>query len=96
MNIIYKFTMAIALYISGRRFTEAELEEGDEMGIVRSDSTSSSGHSECMDEFRARASTDSRLPPRPERPRYPPSTGPIPNPIRRMSVSMRGNNANTY
>ncbi|CAH0721688.1 unnamed protein product, partial [Brenthis ino] len=79
-----------------RRFTEVELDERDKIGIVRSDSTSSSGQSECMDEFRARASTDSRLPPRPERPRYPPSTCPIPNALRRMSVSMRGNNESTY
>lgn len=84
------------IIISGQRLTGVERDEGDKIGIVRSDSTSSSGQSECMDEFRARASTDSRLPPRPERPRYPPSTCPIPNALRRMSVSMRGNNASTY
>nr|XP_026491521.1 ras-related and estrogen-regulated growth inhibitor [Vanessa tameamea]XP_026491522.1 ras-related and estrogen-regulated growth inhibitor [Vanessa tameamea] len=77
-----------------RRFTAMELEEA--AGIVRSDSTSSSGHSESTDEFRARASTDSRLPPRPERPRHPASVRPHPMPVRRMSVSMRGNNTSTY
>ncbi|XP_052738294.1 ras-related and estrogen-regulated growth inhibitor isoform X2 [Bicyclus anynana] len=79
-----------------RRFTEVELDEDGGRGIVRSDSTSSSGHSEAGDEFRARASTDSRLPPRPERPRHPPSPRHLPPPVRKMSVSMRGNNANTY
>ncbi|CAH2238778.1 jg11656 [Pararge aegeria aegeria] len=79
-----------------RRFTEVELYEEGEVSMVRSDSTSSSGHSEGGDEFRARASTDSRLPPRPERPRHPASPRNLPTPMRKMSVSMRGNNANTY
>ncbi|XP_013175071.1 PREDICTED: ras-related and estrogen-regulated growth inhibitor [Papilio xuthus] len=79
-----------------RRWTEVELEEEDEMGVVRSDSTSSSGLSECAEEFRARASTDSRLPPRPARPRHPVPTRPMPPSVRRMSVSMKGNNASTY
>ncbi|XP_050362806.1 ras-related and estrogen-regulated growth inhibitor [Nymphalis io] len=77
-----------------RRLTELESE--GTVGIVRSDSTSSSGQSESTDEFRARASTDSRLPPRPERPRHPASVRSLPTPVRRMSVSMRGNNTSTY
>ncbi|XP_026326533.1 ras-related and estrogen-regulated growth inhibitor [Hyposmocoma kahamanoa] len=80
-----------------RRWTEVELdEEGEVLGVVRSDSTSSSGKSECAEEFRARASTDSRLPPRPARPRHPLPTRPLPPPVRRMSVAMKGNNASTY
>ncbi|CAH1635216.1 unnamed protein product [Spodoptera littoralis] len=79
-----------------RRWTEMELDEEDEVCVGRSDSTSSSGRSECGDEFRARASTDSRLPPRPARPRHPLPTRPFPAPVRRMSVAMRGNNASTY
>ncbi|CAB3228344.1 unnamed protein product [Arctia plantaginis] len=79
-----------------RRLTEMELDEEDEACVGRSDSTSSSGRSECGDEFRARASTDSRLPPRPARPRHPLTTRPFPLPVRRMSVAMRGNNASTY
>lgn len=81
----------------GRRWTELEFgEEGEAKGVVRSDSTSSSGKSECAEEFRARASTDSRLPPRPARPRHPLTARPLPPPVRRMSVAMRGNNASTY
>ncbi|XP_049865439.1 ras-related and estrogen-regulated growth inhibitor [Pectinophora gossypiella] len=80
-----------------RRWTEVELEEESETsGVVRSDSTSSSGKSECPEEFRARASTDSRLPPRPARARHPLPARPAPLPVRRMSVAMRGNNASTY
>ncbi|KPJ16946.1 Ras-related and estrogen-regulated growth inhibitor [Papilio machaon] len=79
-----------------RRWTEVDLEEEHEMGVVRSDSTSSSGLSEGVEEFRARASTDSRLPPRPARPRHPVPTRPMAPPVRRMSVSMKGNNASTY
>ncbi|CAK1578396.1 unnamed protein product [Parnassius mnemosyne] len=79
-----------------RRWTEVELDEEEEVGVVRSDSNSSSGLSECADEFRARASTDSRLPPRPSRPRHPvPARTTLP-PVRRMSVSMKGNNTVTY
>ncbi|KAI8440256.1 hypothetical protein MSG28_001627 [Choristoneura fumiferana] len=78
-----------------RRWTEVELDEDEEAGVSRSDSTSSSGQSECAEEFRARASTDSRLPPRPARLRHPPSVRTIPPPVRRMSVAMRGNNART-
>ncbi|OWR48628.1 putative MRAS2 [Danaus plexippus plexippus] len=78
------------------RFTEMDLEGGAEACLVRSDSTSSSGQSESMDEFRGRASTDSRLPPRPERQRHPPPARPLPPPVRRMSVAMRGNNNSTY
>ncbi|XP_053600415.1 ras-related and estrogen-regulated growth inhibitor isoform X2 [Plodia interpunctella] len=78
-------------------WTEVELkEEEDQMGMARSDSTSSSGKSECPDEFRARASTDSRLPPRPARTRHPPPCRPLPTPVRRMSVAMKGNNPSTY
>ncbi|XP_068627982.1 ras-related and estrogen-regulated growth inhibitor [Battus philenor] len=79
-----------------RRWTEVELEEEDEVGVVRSDSNSSSGLSEDAEEFRGRASTDSRLPPRPARSRHPLPTRPAPPPVRRMSVSMKGNNASTY
>ncbi|KAI8440258.1 hypothetical protein MSG28_001627, partial [Choristoneura fumiferana] len=81
--------------LRGRRWTEVELDEDEEAGVSRSDSTSSSGQSECAEEFRARASTDSRLPPRPARLRHPPSVRTIPPPVRRMSVAMRGNNART-
>ncbi|XP_063636089.1 uncharacterized protein LOC134806693 [Cydia splendana] len=74
----------------------AEVEpEAEEPGFSRSDSTSSSGQSECTEEFRARASTDSRLPPRPARLRHPPLVG-NPPPVRRMSVAMKGNNSSTY
>ncbi|KAG7305715.1 hypothetical protein JYU34_009841 [Plutella xylostella] len=70
-------------------------------GAWRSDSTSSSGREGDEagegDTFRARASTDSRLPPRPARARHPPPTARAPAPAsRRMSVAMRGNNASTY
>ncbi|CAG9563084.1 unnamed protein product [Danaus chrysippus] len=78
------------------RFTEMDLDGSGEACLVRSDSTSSSGQSESLDEFRGRASTDSRLPPRPERQRHPPPTRPLPPPVRRMSVAMRGNNNSTY
>ncbi|XP_047989277.1 uncharacterized protein LOC125228666 [Leguminivora glycinivorella] len=74
------------------RWAEVEAEEA---GVHRSDSTSSSGQSEATEEFRARASTDSRLPPRPARLRHPPVAR-NPPPVRRMSVAMRGNNASTY
>ncbi|KAJ2950520.1 hypothetical protein O0L34_g8764 [Tuta absoluta] len=78
------------------RWAEVDLsEESDAIGVVRSDSTSSSGKSE-VEEFRARASTDSRLPPRPHRPRHPLAGRPAPLPVRRMSVAMRGNNTSTY
>lgn len=73
-----------------------ELDEEEEIPIGRSDSTSSSGQSECSEEFRARASTDSRLPPHPTRHRHPRPTRTFPAPVRRMSVAMRGNNASTY
>ncbi|XP_063823389.1 ras-related and estrogen-regulated growth inhibitor [Ostrinia nubilalis] len=79
-----------------RRWTEVDLEEEDEVSVARSDSTSSSGKSEGAEEFRARASTDSRLPPRPSRPRHPPPGRSHAPPVRRMSVAMRGNNASTY
>ncbi|KAJ0179363.1 hypothetical protein K1T71_005075 [Dendrolimus kikuchii] len=79
-----------------RRWTEMGLQEEDEVSVARSDSTSSSGHSETGEEFRARASTDSRLPPRPARARHPHSSRPFPPPVRRMSVAMRGNNTSTY
>lgn len=92
----YKFNLTFK-YFQGRRWTEVELdEEGEALGVVRSDSTSSSGKSECAEEFRARASTDSRLPPRPARPRHPLPARPLPPPVRRMSVAMKGNNASTY
>lgn len=78
-------------------------EEDDEVspGVWRSDSTSSSGREgdESLEgsEFRARASTDSRLPPRPARARHPPDVAKAPPTVtRRMSVAMRGNNASTY
>ncbi|XP_004928053.1 ras-related and estrogen-regulated growth inhibitor [Bombyx mori] len=79
-----------------RQWTAMELDEEEEATVVRSNSTSSSGQSDCLEEFRARASTDSRLPPRPARPRHPRPTRPFPPLVRRMSVAMRGNNANTY
>ncbi|KAL4708800.1 hypothetical protein ACJJTC_011764 [Scirpophaga incertulas] len=79
-----------------RRWTEADLDEEVEVSVARSDSTSSSGKSECADEFRARASTDSRLPPRPARPRHPHSARPLPASVRRMSVAMKGDNTNSY
>ncbi|XP_026748240.2 ras-like protein family member 11A [Galleria mellonella] len=78
------------------RWTEMDLEEEDEISVTRSNSTSSSGKSEDTEEFRARASTDSRLPPRPTRTRHPNVNRPLPPPARRMSVAMRGNSANTY
>ncbi|CAG4940866.1 unnamed protein product [Colias eurytheme] len=77
-----------------RRWTEFDFEEEEkERGVIRSDSNSSS---ETIDEFRARASTDSRLPPRPTRSRHPPVTRPLTTPVRRMSVAMRGNSSSTY
>lgn len=79
-----------------RRWTEVEIEEENEVSIARCDSTSSSGHSETGEEFRARASTDSRLPPRPARARHPDLSRPFPPPVRRMSVAMRGNNATNF
>ncbi|GBP75745.1 hypothetical protein EVAR_59388_1 [Eumeta japonica] len=82
---------------SERCWTEGELEEGHKQtGVSRSDSTSSSGREEKESEFRARASTDSRLPPRPARSRHPPQRLAHPPQTRRMSVAMRGNNASTY
>ncbi|KAG6458510.1 ras-related and estrogen-regulated growth inhibitor [Manduca sexta] len=79
-----------------RRWTEMELDEEDEVTFERSDSTSSSGQSECSEEFRARASTDSRLPPRPSRPRHPRTVRTFAPPVRRMSVAMKGNNTSSY
>ncbi|CAH4033405.1 unnamed protein product [Pieris brassicae] len=77
-----------------RRWTEFDFEEEREEieGVTRSDSNSSC---ENVDQFRARASTDSRLPPRPTRSRHPPTSGSN-TPIRRMSVAMRGNSSNAY
>ncbi|XP_022119986.2 ras-related and estrogen-regulated growth inhibitor [Pieris rapae] len=77
-----------------RRWTEFDFEEEREEteGVKRSDSNSSC---ENVDQFRARASTDSRLPPRPTRSRHPPTSGSN-TPIRRMSVAMRGNSSSAY
>lgn len=78
----------------GRRWTDRGVDEADastSSSFGRSDSTSSSGHSDCGDPFRARASTDSRLPPRPARARNPTNLA-FPMPNRRMSFSMKGNN----
>lgn len=95
MHIFVTLLMSKTVMFPGQRWTEIDLDEEDEVCIIRSDSTSSSGHSECSEEFRARASTDSRLPPRPARARHPPARV-YPPPVRRMSVAMRGNNASTY
>lgn len=84
------------IYVVGRRWNELDLDEEEEGGVSRSDSTSSSGREEG-EVFRARASTDSRLPPRHTRARHPAPPRLTPAaPVRRMSVSMRGNNASTY
>ncbi|CAH0397476.1 unnamed protein product [Chilo suppressalis] len=79
-----------------RRWTEVDLdEEEEEVSVGRSDSTSSSGRSEGAEEFRPRASTDSRLPPLPARLRHPHLARPHPTHLRRMSVAMKGNNGST-
>ncbi|XP_023726623.1 ras-related and estrogen-regulated growth inhibitor [Cryptotermes secundus] len=83
----------------GRRWTEVELEEEEE---AEEGKASEPGSSESLPPFRGRASTDGHLLSRPRRWRYPP---PAPSSQqqyqhagssradRRMSISMRGNNA---
>lgn len=84
----------------GRRWTEVELEEEEE--AAEEGKASEPGCSESLPPFRGRASTDGHLLSRPRRWRYPP---PAPSSQqqyqhagssradRRMSISMRGNNA---
>lgn len=80
-----------------RRWTEEELEEGDEDNERKQSNTSSSSETTP---FRERASTDGHLQHKPWRWRHPPipsSTSgqdfPSVRNERRMSISMRGNNA---
>ncbi|XP_021928201.1 ras-related and estrogen-regulated growth inhibitor isoform X1 [Zootermopsis nevadensis] len=85
--------------VLGRRWTEVELDEEEESDERRESEASSS---ESLPPFRGRASTDGHLLSRPRRWRYPP---PAPSSQqqyhqaggskadRRMSISMRGNNA---
>ncbi|XP_034250437.1 ras-related and estrogen-regulated growth inhibitor-like protein [Thrips palmi] len=95
----------------GRRWTEVELDEEDELEEGITDRKSSAGETPAettLPPFRARASTDGHLLSRPRRWRYPPpslssqtsnhggsssssSGGSCAD--RRMSISMRGNNA---
>jgi hypothetical protein len=87
------------LITTGRRWTEVELEEEEETEEGKESEASSS---ESLPPFRGRASTDGHLLSRPRRWRYPP---PAPSSQqqyqhaggskadRRMSISMRGNNA---
>lgn len=82
--------------ILGRRWTEVELEEEDE-----SESKESNASSPSDVPFRGRASTDGHLLQRPWRWRYPPPPSgsgqqgfySTTRADRRMSISMRGNNA---
>ncbi|XP_046665225.1 ras-related and estrogen-regulated growth inhibitor [Homalodisca vitripennis] len=79
--------------ILGRRWTEVELDEEEE---TSPGSPSPIPETEQLPPFRGRASTDGHLLSRPRRWRYPPP--PVTTPStrqadRRMSISMRGNNA---
>jgi hypothetical protein len=88
---------------TGRRWTEVELEEEEE--AAEEGKASEPGCSESLPPFRGRASTDGHLLSRPRRWRYPP---PAPSSQqqyqhagssradRRMSISMRGNNASCW
>ncbi|XP_041973381.1 ras-related and estrogen-regulated growth inhibitor [Aricia agestis] len=78
-----------------RRWAEEDFDEEDEGGEARGGRVGEGAASTSRVEFRARASTDSRLPPRPARSRHPPPSH-IPPPLRRMSIAMRGNNTNTF
>ncbi|XP_077301061.1 ras-related and estrogen-regulated growth inhibitor-like protein [Arctopsyche grandis] len=90
------------ILLMGRRWTEVELEEEDEKseGSSSVDGTASNGPCGCTSPeaavpFRGRASTDGHLS-RPRRWRFPPpaaACGYPPTADRRMSISMRGNNA---
>lgn len=87
--------------LTARRWTEVELEEEDENEADSKESTSSSPGEATP--FRERASTDGNLFQRPWRWRYSPATPsssqssqsfyPSVRNERRMSISMRGNNA---
>lgn len=81
---------------SGRRWTEVELEEEDESESKESNASTPS------EPFRGRACTDGHIQQKPWRWRYPPpSSSNSQDPLffsttradRRMSISMRGNNA---
>lgn len=83
----------------GRRWTEVELdEEEEEKGVVAKNGEKET-ESELLElPFRGRASTDGNLIPRPSRLRHPPLIAQTPTILtrhndRRMSISMRGNNA---
>lgn len=85
--------------IFGRRWTEVELdEEEEEKGVVAKNGEKET-ESELLElPFRGRASTDGNLIPRPSRLRHPPLIAQTPTILtrhndRRMSISMRGNNA---
>lgn len=71
---------------SGRRWTEVEL--GEEDSSPGSSAPTPEGD---LPPFRGRASTDGHLLSRPQRWRYPPPAAARSD--RRMSISMRGNNA---
>lgn len=74
----------------GRRWTEVELEEEEEEET--SPGSASSGGE--LPPFRGRASTDGHLLSKPRRWRYPPPSATANRHAdRRMSISMRGNNA---
>ena len=96
---MYSDSKIILLPFIGRRWTEVELDEEEEETEEGKSSEPSS--SESLPPFRGRASTDGNLLSRPRRWRYPP---PAPSSQhqyhagggradRRMSISMRGNNA---
>nr|CAD7427607.1 unnamed protein product [Timema monikensis] len=85
----------------GRRWTEVGLnEEGEAEGAEHQREVYQQGGGDVLPPFRGRASTDGNLLSRPRKWRYPP---PAPSsqlqyqqggrPERRMSISMRGNNA---
>jgi hypothetical protein len=91
-------------FFTGRRWTEVELDEEEEEDTEEG-KDNEPGSSESLPPFRGRASTDGNLLSRPRRWRYPP---PAPSSQqqyqnsgcsradRRMSISMRGNNASCW
>uniref|UniRef100_A0A1B6E4F6 small monomeric GTPase n=1 Tax=Clastoptera arizonana TaxID=38151 RepID=A0A1B6E4F6_9HEMI len=77
-----------------RRWTEVELDEEDENKTGSQEGTTEDG--DLLPPFRGRASTDGHLLSRPRRWKYPPpalTTASSSQANRRMSISMRGNNA---
>lgn len=83
----------IFLFLSGHSWNEVDIDEAQEDG--GSEDTLSTPSESEVTPFRGRASTDGHLLSRPRRWRYPPPVSQAAHcrADRRMSISMRGNNA---